>query len=362
MLAAEALTKLPHRDSVAPMKPLLAALFVAAAVFGAPLARALTVEQGDFLALVATLKSQAFAANSGLYVAPAAQQRSDFRQLAGEILAGDEAGADLLAGPLGYELVRYTDQTTAAIYLGVREILVGGLQTVGWGSYFVNLAFDEDVLVEAPHPLFDTNTPEIAARVFRDAGARGFLMAGAHRNANGVGTADVAHLATSVFQEVHEVFNGPSALTTAYSIHGFDADNYPTYPVGIDVVASNGDGGIGQTIVDLDATFEGGGLAFYAYNTLAANDPLNQTVNGGLAGTTFSDLGGTTNKQGVFSRGLGGTFVHIEMEQSIRFNAGNRVAAAAAITAAIQVPEPAAVWLLAGGLLLSALGRRRAGQ
>lgn len=347
-----------HRTSPRPHRPAgLAALALALVL--APLAGATIVESGDFLALVSDLKSKVFAANSGLYVVPSAQQRSDFSLLAGAVRAGNDAQADLLAAPLGYEVVRYTDQVSADIYLGVREILVGGEQTVGWGSYFVNLSFATDVLIEAPHPLFDTNTPEIAARVFRDSAARGFLMAGAHRNANGEGTADVAHLAESVFQEVHKVFNGPGALTTGYSIHGFNLANHGAFPPGTDVVASNGDGGIGAGIVALDLGFESRGFDLYAYNTLAANDPLNQAVNGGIPGPTFSGLGGTTNQQGQYSRGLGGKFVHIEMEQSIRFNASNRVAAAAAITEAIQAPEPSAVALLAAALLGTVLRRNR---
>ncbi len=63
-------------------------------------------------------------------------------------------------------------------------------------------------------------------------------------------------------------------------------------------------------------------------------------VNDDGNGSTFSTLGSTTNKQGIYSHGLGGSFVHVELEQSIRLNgAGNRALAATAIAASL----PAAV-------------------
>ena len=101
----------------------------------------------------------------------------------------------------------------------MREVLVNGVQTKGWGSYFVNPSFEADALIEVPHLLWDTNSWDVGAKSFRDAYARGFLMAGAHRNANGFNTADVAHLDTSIFHHVHESWVGSSSATVR---SGFD--------------------------------------------------------------------------------------------------------------------------------------------
>jgi len=204
-----------------------------------------------------------------------------------------------------------------------------------------------------PHPRFDTNSWDIGAKIFRQSKARAALMAGAHRNTNGQGTADVAHLSNSVFHEVHKAWNGINAEITAWQIHGFNGANHPGFPVGTDVVLSSGDGGVSSNVVALDglfdSTLDSGGtlLLSHAYDSLADNDPLNILVNDSESGMTFSDLGGTTNVQGIYSRGLGGKFVHVELEQSIRFNAVNRDMAADVITQAIvSVPEPSTMVLL----------------
>ncbi len=321
--------------------------------------RALLVESGDFIAEIERLRDLTFEANSNLYVAPTNQELSDFGALATTLFSGNIVNADAQATALNYELVQFTDNATNNVYYGLREQLVNNQQTRGWGSYFVNLNSKVDILVETPHVRFDTRSWEIGANAFRQAGALGFLMNGAHRNANGQGTADVAHLPDSIFQEVHKAWNGAFAENTAWSIHGFNDANH-NFPAGTDVVLSAGDGSVTPAIVEIDKQFTGAGFLSYAFNTLPANDPLNQQVNDGVDGTTFSSLGGTTNVQGVHSRGLGGNFVHVEMEQSIRFDANNRSLAANALSnAMISLPAPPTVPILAVAVLFFAFRRHR---
>jgi len=180
-------------------------------------------------------------------------------------------------------------------------------------------------------------------------------MAGAHRNANGTGTADVAHLADSIFQEVHKAWVGPAAQTVAWQIHGYKGSNHPSIPAGTDAVLSAGDGGVSSEILRLDVAFADWGFLCYAYNTLDPSDPLNVAVNETYPGTTFSSLGATTNVQGIYSNSLGGSFVHVELEQSIRFDAWNRSSAAQLIAGA--VPEPLALSLLSLGVGVLCLRR-----
>lgn len=339
-------------------------------------ARAVLIEVDDttFVDYVDELKSVVFANGSNLYQPPSAQQLSDFRALAeGLWAATSEVELSALVGPadaLGYDVVRLEDVT--GTYFGVREQLNGGVQSVGWGSYFVRQGLRRDALVQAPHPLFDSNTPEVAARAFVQSQTRGFAMAGAHRNANGQGTADVAHLTDSVFQEVHESWNGPAGENIAWQVHGFKLENHlPDFPTDTDAVLSNGTGGVSPEIIALDAAIDALGLDWvsYAYNNLGVNDPLNTMVNGTVDGADFGPpggLGATTNKQQLYSTGIGGTFVHIELEQSFRLDNGSvdlPLAADAIADAIIDttalVPEPAsALWLGVGGLVLAS--RRRA--
>ncbi len=164
---------------------------------------AIVVESGDFVVEVQDLKDLAFGTGSGLYVAPTATERVDYNTLAATLLSGNVTGADTQATALDYDLVEFTDTISGRVFHGLRERLVGGAPTRGWGSYFLDLSFQADALVEVPHPLFDTNSWEIAANAFVHSGARGFQMTGAHRNANGIGTADVADLTNTIFHEVH---------------------------------------------------------------------------------------------------------------------------------------------------------------
>src|SRR5262249_16862713 len=154
--------------------------------------------------------------------------------------AGDIDGADALAGALDYEVVQFTDTATGFVYYGLREQLVNGQPTRGWGSFFLNFDFVTDKLVEVPHPLYDQASEDIGALVYHKAGAHGFIMAGAHRNANGTGTADVTHLPDSIFETVHEAWNGPAGETMAWQMHGFAITNHPTFPQGTAAVLSNG--------------------------------------------------------------------------------------------------------------------------
>ncbi len=337
------------RKSLLPV--LLASSFVS---IPAPQSCARVIESGDFVSHVQTLRNLTFNKDTGLYVAPNGTQRANFALAAATLMSGDIATAEIQAAVVDYEIVEYTDTVSSDVYHGLRE--VNNTPARGWGSYFVNLNAAHEVLVQAPHPRFDTNSWDVAAQAFRDSDARGFMMAGAHRNANGAGTADVAHLAESIFQEVHEAWVGGSAERTTYSIHGFDDANH-VFPAGTDAVLSSGDGMVSTFVRALDDQLDAAGFLSYAYNTLDVNDPDNVAVNEAVVGTTFSSLGGTTNVQGVYSRSLGGDFVHVELEQSIRFDSGNRIITAGAIASAITaVPEPSS--LLLGPLMLVAWLRR----
>jgi hypothetical protein len=360
---------------------LRAYICVAVLLTAAPAFAVLDIDSGDFVGYVEDLRNLAFGSGSGLYVAPSPQQRNDFAQLAADLwVASTPQQVNALvtaADALNYNVVQYTDTNTNQVYLGLREQLVNNTQQTGWGSYFVLQGMSKAAMVQVPHPVNDTRSWEVAAIATVESQARGFLMAGAHRNANGVGTADVADPINSIFQEVHMAWNGPQGQTPAWSVHGFDLDNHippnriPGFPQPTDAVLSNGTGGVSPEIIALDTELEsvpGYNWVSHAYNTLNVNDPLNVQVNGNVDGASFGPpggLGATTNVQQLHSTSVGGVFVHIELEQSIRFNpdgalkrelAGQAIANAIMQTSAM-IPEPASLALLGVGIL--ALTRRR---
>ena len=92
-------------------------------------------------------------------------------------------------------------------------------------------------------------------------------------------------------------------------------------------------------MIDVDDRFEQQGFLGFSYNTLSPSDPVNVLVNDGVDGTTFASLAATTNVQGNYSRGIGGQFVHVELEQSIRFDSANRDLAAALLSESMTSPR-----------------------
>ena len=360
------------------LKSALFASLVCLASLATP-ARALTIDSGDFVDYANALRQTAFEKNSFDYVTPSQNHRDDFRSLAEALRDHDLVAAQYWADQIDYDLVQFTDLPSGQVYHGVVEPLVNGEPTRGWGSYFVNYDSALGDLIAVPHPKFDTNTPLIASETFRLSATRFYLQAGAHRSANGLNTADVADPIGSIFQEVHEVFtvrpNNPQAPgRKQWQVHGFALSNYDDvsddaiFPQPTDAVLTNGDGGVSTEVVALEAQLEALGFDIYAYNTLNINDPLNQLVNdlGGnpVNGTLFSPLGGTLNVQGVFTRGVGGVFVHAEFEQSIRFNRTHRSLAAQALANAMlaTIPEPTTLIPLTVGLILAPCRRAYASR
>tara|TARA_R110002096_G_scaffold48333_9_gene128395 strand:+ start:14494 stop:15609 length:1116 start_codon:yes stop_codon:yes gene_type:complete len=293
-------------------------------------ASAAVIESGSFYSEVLELKNLAFTEDSGKYVAPTVQERADFRQLAINLYDHNWATAETQANNLGYDLVKFSNTTTNSVYWGVREQLVDGAQTKGWGSFFINENAVTNVTIEVPHPVFDGNTHRLGERVFERSEANGFMLAGSHRSANGSQTANPTSLEFSIFQEVHEIWNGGYGDSTAWQMHGYGATTKSYFPDGTDAVMSDGAGNVTPELIALDIALEAlpdnvFGQA-YVYNQLDTDNPLNELVNGvGQNGhDPFWRLRAFNNPQGQFSRDAGGTFVHIETSTHIRSGSTNR--------------------------------------
>jgi hypothetical protein len=323
--------------------------------FGYSSRAAIVNQSGSLGQEIARLDGLVFPQNSHLYVTPNAGQLTAFRALATSVMNGSYVAAAAQAEALGYELVNFYDTETSHQYYLLREQLnAQGKQNLGWGNYIWNPWQRSDVLVEAPHPLYDEKTPLFAIDVYQKLGGRGFLMAGAHRSQDGniYGIANVVSQMNSIFEVVHEAWS--RASTIPIQIHGFDYAKHTNFPAGTDIVLSNGDGKVLQAHIDLDQAFEAVGIHSYVYNTLTPTTAVNMLVNGGVPGSTFSSLSADYNVQGQYTRNTYGTaFVHCEIGREVRVNDPNLwepgVDAIAAALGA-PVPEPAALPILAMGL------------
>lgn len=330
----------------------------------ATLSATVLTESGSITTEIERIKNVAFVEDSNLYVAPDSTQLANFKSMADALYSGDTATADTFAGGLNYEIVQFTDTDTSKVYFLARETLNGfGDQTLGWGTYIIRNSPTSSALVEVPHLLHDTRTWQIGGSSFHDSNAKGFLMAGAHRSANGTNTADVAHLSTSAFETVHEAWTDQNLDLVTFSVHGFDVSNHGGFPSGTDFVLSNGDGGVSNEVVVLDAAFDAEGYESYAYNSLLVGDALNVSVNGAEDGSTFSGLAATTTVQRIYSSSVGATFVHVEIERTLRFSSTDRVTIAGLLTSSITsltaVPESSTYALLLGLATLTFANRRR---
>lgn len=294
---------------------------------------AIEPETGRLAELIARLASSEYVlgepgSDQRPYVDPAPVLHA-FRHLASALAWGDVDAAAKGATDVGYEVVRFTDSDTKREYLVLREDL-DAVQTIrGWGSYIINPASRTNAIVEVPHPKADLHTPEVGAEVFAACEAKGFLLAGSHRD-----KADVPDLVDSVFHQVHTAWVGPAAQVSAWQIHGFASAKH-AFPRGAKVVASTGDGALAPEVAQLDAALEERGLPSYVFNDLPPDTSANKQLNEGVPGVTFSSLAASKNEQGRHSRSLGGSFVHIELAEGVRANAESRAAAGAAIAAVI---------------------------
>lgn len=291
-------------------------------------------ESGNFLDELNRLKKMALPKKSNLYQPPTDKELKKFSLLANALMFLDIKGALNKANDLNYELVRFIDTPTKQVLYGLREKSVRDRPLRGWGSYFINASSHTNALVEVPHIIFDRFSEEIGAKVFLISAARGFLIAGAHRNANGSGTADVCNPINSIFQEVHKAW--VLSRNKTWQIHGFSNSTKSNFPANTQSVLSDGQGKISTEVLDLGLRMKASGFQSYVYNELSASAPLNRRLNQDIAGKTFSHLGGTQNVQGIYCHSVGAAFTHIELDKSIRNKATNRDVIARAIAGSIQ--------------------------
>lgn len=289
----------------------------------------LLTESGNFLEEVSRLRHMAISKYSNLYQVPNWDELNQFSYLAKALAVEDTSTALDHAANLHYEVVRFTDQSTGQVFYGLRE--QQGHHIRGWGSYFINPAYQTKALLEAPHILFDQFSDEIAAEAFLSSAAYGFLLAGAHRHANGFNTADVCQHTASIFHVVHQTWISPQIKT--WQIHGFDAST-KSFPNGTECVLSNGRGEISPEIQNLNQQLQTNDFQSYVYHQ-STNTIESQQVNQ-LSGDRFHELGATHNIQGIYCHQIGAAFTHMELSKQLRNRTSTRSQVAKVIAESIQ--------------------------
>ncbi len=265
-------------------------------------ATALETINGSFRNQISNLEDKMPRANSEGFVVPVNQEQADFAELAVSLVgANDPARANQLAVRNNYSLTYYVDRgdDDSVNYL-LRE---NKPIQKGWGLYAFRVDSTSNIIIEAPHPLYDRRTPSVALDIYRALDARALLIAGAHRNANSDGSADMAHTTESIFQSIHQALSqemqARSGNVIILQIHGFHTSKHDGYPQAVF--------GFGEK---MEATE-------FALAKKLEDALFERGINVGLCtGDVWQDLCGTTNAQA--STMNGGVFIHIELDEDLR--------------------------------------------
>ena len=193
-------------------------------------------------------------ADTHAFVPPDNATLKDWKQVAAQMLAGE---CNDIALPVSlrniYTVGIFKDKSNEVSYCAALEVLDENKNNVidrGWGTFIVNNTPSRELSIQAPHPLFDIATETQSIGIFKGAGARTFLLAGTHRNANAAlstcvaeakgGEANVIYNAATVFQSTNEAlveFYKPTKRDwNALQFHGMGDTTCP----GVDVFFSYG--------------------------------------------------------------------------------------------------------------------------
>lgn len=279
------------------------------------------------------------AANTNTYHAPTPVERQQFKATVAAVLEARCADARALAHPLGFRLVELQDGHASFLYFEPTDT-----RMQAHGIYLIRAhdQWGDDVVYQAPHPLFDQGTGLLAARAFFALDGAALAIAGTHRCANlefghADGTtrvcneghrhkyreSDMAHADQSLFQAFHEVTADTLPDSVAIQLHAFAQDeDDPMF------IVSNGtthDGGEDDLVNQIHG-------AILESLALDWEHPTGASCN--LPGHDDS-LCATTNVQGRFSNGVpahdvatreaafaSGRFIHVELGREIRFTDG----------------------------------------
>lgn len=270
--------------------------------------------------------------DSGAFIPPSADEVAQFGLAMDSLLTGDTETARSILDSLSYDLFVLNDDSGASYW--VAQERANGFR--GQGTYIVDTQYRRNVVVEVPHPIWDSQTPEEGVAVLQGIGARALFIAGTHRCANPgtpsgcsgtttscqtrdaipVRISDAPHFTGNFMFSAHGATLRLTPPAVSLNLHGNNAEPY-------DIEISDG------TRVASDETT----LVNQLRNSLRARTPDAGSCNWSDDHLLAANLCGTMNAQGRLSNGssrpctLGslrpsGLFLHIEQHRNIRDNPG----------------------------------------
>lgn len=277
--------------------------------------------EGDIVQYISEIRSAMPGMGSNKFVIPQDSDLASFQTTLTNLKSQNFSTIESTLFNYNYTFYFFTDQSSYKRFYILKENIPISL---GWGSYIYNPEGRNNMTIEVPHPIWDTNSWELAIKVFVKLDARWFIMAGTHRYANIDSSSDMAHVTQSVFHKAHQI----AATARAIQVHGFNRSNtvYNGYP---EIVISNGTLSPPDELYTLKTNYEAMGFTAGVYSRLTSSN--------------LSRLGATTNTQGRWSNVNGKTFIHIEYDYPIRTNSSNMDKAIAGLFVTYKYqnnPEP----------------------
>lgn len=261
------------------------------------------------------------------YVVPNTSQLNSWNTVIDFLLVENIGDARLNASSINYQVTEFTDTsiTPSQVFYVLEE---KSEQSNYWGTFvFSKTPTRNNLIIQAPHSQFDTNTGKEAVYCFKKIVARAVFINGTHRcNSNSFSScsgttsacgssdfykvSDMAHNVNSIFQKTTEIIFRNISNSVFIQLHGFAKRSTDPY-----VIISNGTRETPTT--DYASLIE---------DALLTEDNL-LTFKLAHINTNWARLIGFTNTQGrlindssdycnTSATTTSGRFIHIEQEKS----------------------------------------------
>lgn len=259
---------------------------------------------------------------------PTSSEFVTWQNVIADLLLNDAVAANLHADSIDYEIVLFTDNTISPNKLYyILQQTTGSLNY--WGTYVFNpSACRSELIIQSPHPKYDTNTGNQGIYCFKNTDARVFCLSGTHRcnhstfsSCSGTSSvcsgssaafqiSDMPHNTNNAYHKTTELLYNNIANSVFVQLHGFGKKSTDPY-----VIMSNG---TRDTPLGTD-------YATLLQSQLLAEDNL-LTFKVAHVDLTWTRLIGFTNTQGRFINGENnpcsnaistttGRFIHLEQEK-----------------------------------------------
>lgn len=229
------------------------------------------------------------------YQEPSDDERRDARSAAVGLFSGVASAPNVLS--FGFEVVSVPE------WPGTLLIRERADRRRGGGAYVVRPTSTSTLIVQAPHTFYDEGTFPLACELFERSSARALFINTVHRykaalaSPDGKHPADVAHASTSLFQAMTEGAVSAIPAVDVVQLHGFQNREASARAV----VSTGERSGRGDFLPRAAAALEA------AVGPRVLRYPADT-----------SELGATTNVQGMVVRKSGGRFLHVEMDEGLR--------------------------------------------